>query len=90
MREQCVAVLDLEDACGRMCQCAYSIVTDQLEDSPRRLDSYGIKIAERESGTVAVVPHITCSQARIEQLCQLVVRNGVTPLSLKDVVLDWL
>ena len=34
--------------------------------------------------------NLTVSAGRIDQLMELLVRNGVTPVTLRDVVEDWL
>ena len=43
-----------------------------------------------EDGEEASVPNLTVSAGRIDQLMELLVRNGVTPVTLRDVVEDWL
>ena len=52
-------------------------------------ESYGVKVAE-QGGEQASVENITCSASRIDELSELLTRNGVTPATLRDVVLDWL
>ena len=41
-------------------------------------------------GEEASVTNLTVSAGRIDQLMELLVRNGVTPVTLRDVVEDWL
>ena len=52
-------------------------------------ESYGVKIVG-EDGEEASVPNLTVNAGRIDQLMDLLVRNGVTPVTLRDVVEDWL
>ena len=50
-------------------------------------DAYRIN---RPRPRLASVPNVTCSAARIDELSGLLVRNGVTPAALNDVLSDWL
>lgn len=69
----------------------YYILVDQMEVSGGfACESYGVKIIATDSNDMAEVPNITVSISRIDELMGLLVRNTVTPASLKDVVLDWL
>ncbi len=52
-------------------------------------ESYGVKVAGPD-GEEASVPNITVSVERIDQLLELLRRNCVSPVTLRDVVLDWL
>ena len=53
-------------------------------------ESYGVKIRDEISGHTAVVPHVTASIPRIDELMELLIRNEVTPTGLRDVLDDWL
>jgi len=70
--------------------CDYYIVVDEMEiDGAPACESYGIKVVGWD-GEEAVIPHITISIPRIDELVELLQRNGVTPVTLRDVVEDWL
>lgn len=71
--------------------CDYYIVIDQMDggDGAFACESYGVKIVDA-SGEEAVVPNITVSISRIDELLELLQRNSVTPVALRDVVDDWL
>ncbi len=89
MRELFLKTLDLADETGAIRGYDYSILIDEMDVGPYSCESYGIQVAER-GGARASVPHVTCSAARIDELSDLVVRNGVTPTTLNDVLSDWL
>lgn len=89
MRELFLQSLDLPDETGTIHSYDYSILIDEMDVGLYSCESYGIRVAER-GGAEACVPHVTCSAARIDELSDLVVRNGVTPTTLNDVLSDWL
>ena len=89
MRELFLKTLDLNDALGRSRSYEYFILIDEMDVGAFSCESYGLKIRER-GGESCVVPHITTSIARIDALSELVLAGGVTPVTLKDVVADWL
>ncbi len=90
MRELFLQSLELEDEQGRLRSFDYYITIDEMDVGPYACEGYGIKIVEQGGGQAAVAPHVTCSIARIDELSELILRNGVTPLTLKDVISDWL
>lgn len=90
MRELLFQTKDLEDEQGSVRRYEYSILVDAMDVGPFSCESYGLKIEERGSGSVCEIPHITCSIPRIDELCRLVTAGGVTPVTLRDVVEDWL
>lgn len=74
---------------GRELTCKYFIL---VEETGGRFpcESYGIKIlldAQKES---AEIHDISLSVERINDLAELLCRNSVTPVALRDVVEDWL
>ena len=89
MRELFLQTLDLPDESGTIRHYDYTILIDEMDVGPFSCEIYGIRVSER-GGPQAFVPHVTCSAARIDELCDLVVRNGVTPTTLHDVLSDWL
>lgn len=90
MRELFLKKLTLTDEEGRAREYDYSILIDEMDVGPFCCESYGLAVREQGSGTVCTVPHITTSIARIDELCELVLTGGVTPVTLPDVVSDWL
>lgn len=68
----------------------YYIVMSQLELESYAGESYGIKIEEKGTGQVAVVPHVTTRSSVIYQLARTLMEHQVTPCTLADVIQDWL
>lgn len=89
MRELFLRTLELPDQSGAIHSYDYSILIDEMDVGLFFCESYGIRVSER-GGSETSVPHVTCSAARIDELSELVVRNGVTPTTLNDVLADWL
>ena len=89
MRELFLETVELADQNGAVRRYDYSILIGEMDVGPYACESYGVKISEQGGGQ-ASVPNITCSASRIDELSGLLVRNGVTPTALRDVVLDWL
>ena len=52
-------------------------------------ESYGVKVVGQD-GEEASLPNITVSTRRIDELMDLLIRNQVSPVTLQDVVEDWL
>ncbi len=90
MRELFLKKLTLTDVDGRERDYDYYIVIDEMDVGPFSCESYGLQVREQGSGAVCTVPHITTSISRIDDLCELVLAGGVTPVTLPDVVSDWL
>lgn len=89
MRELFLETVELADQTGAIRRYDYSILIGEMDVGPYACESYGIRISEQGGGQESV-PNITCSASRIDELSGLLVRNGVTPAALRDVVLDWL
>ncbi len=90
MREIAVAKKQLWDENGINRMLDYAILVNETEISPRMVcESYGVRI-RGEGGETAEVPDLTVSSARIGELVELLVRNAVTPCTLRDVIDDWL
>ncbi len=79
----------LEDCMGRTREYAYYLLIGEMELGGLSCEDYGVKIQET-GGEGASVPDITVSAARIDELITLLIRNTVTPVTLADVVDDWL
>ena len=89
MRELFLESVELADQSGRVRRYDYFILIGEMDVGAYACESYGIKVAEQD-GEQALVENITCSASRIDELSGLLVRNGVTPAALHDVVSDWL
>lgn len=70
--------------------CDYSILVDEVEQGRFLCESYGVGVTCRATGESMRVKDVTISPGRIEELCELLVRNQVGPAHLRDVVDDWL
>ena len=68
----------------RASQVRYFLLEEKLEEGER----YGVGISMGEE--VADIPNLSPSRARVQELAEALVRGGVTPLTLRDVVDDWL
>jgi hypothetical protein len=90
MRELTVARKTARDEAGREHIYHYSILVGELEVAPEfSCESYGVRVRE-QGGESGQVPNITVSISRIDELMELLLRNTVTPCTLRDVVDDWL
>lgn len=90
MRELSVVQKQAQDETGREYLYDYSILVGEMTVSPGvSCESYGVRIRER-GGESSEVPNITVSISRIDELMELLIRNTVTPCTLRDVVEDWL
>ena len=67
----------------------YALTVDAVETGTDSWENYGVRITE-EGGDSAVVPNITPSALRIDELISLLVEQAVGPATLRDVVDDWL
>lgn len=90
MREMRLRTVNMKDEQGRSRSYEYFILIDEMDVGPFSCESYGLKIREQGSDNCCAVPHITTSIDRIDALSKLVLAGGVTPVTLADVVADWL
>ena len=67
-------------------QLEYYLLADEFDHIG---ESYGVRI-NCDNGETASVHGITPSQCRIQVLMDMVLRNTVTPSTLRDVVEDWI
>lgn len=63
----------------------YLLAEENLEGA----EQYGVRV-ESETGDRAEVRKVTISSRSILELMGLLMRNTVTPVSLRDVIEDWL
>lgn len=89
MRELFLRTLELTDQAGALHRYDYSILIGEMDVGSYACESYGVKVAE-QGGETAQAPDVTCSASRIDELCELLLRNAVTPTALQDVLSDWL
>ncbi len=91
MRELYVNTCEAEAEDGTTYRYDYSVLIDEMcVKNGFSCESYGVKICTRNGGEVALVPNITPSISRIDNLIDLLIRNTVTPCTLIDVLSDWL
>ena len=89
MRELFLETVELAGQTGAVRRFDYSILIGEMDVGAYSCESYGVKVAE-QGGEQALVENITCSASRIDELSDLLVRGGVAPSALHDVVSDWL
>ena len=90
MRELWVDSRRVSDEEGRSRIFDYAILIGERDLGTFSCESYGVKIAERGSGNLSIIPDVTTRIARIDELMELLIRNEVLPGHLLDVVMDWL
>lgn len=90
MRELIVGTREIQGEGGARCRCTYSVLIDEMDVGRFSCESYGVRVREELSGREAVVPHVTVSIPRIDELMDRLVEGGVTPWGLRDVIDDWL
>ena len=89
MRELYCGSRILIDSSGAALVCRYFILVRTVTE-PICFESYGVRIVVSGTGEQAEAPDLTVYSDRIEALSYLLLRGGVTPCALKDVVSDWL
>ena len=82
------AACTLRDQEGRRRSFRYLLTSEQYRTGNVLYECYGISISE-EGGERACVPALTHSFSRARALMSMLVRNGVGPAALYDVVEDW-
>ena len=71
------------------CAYRYAILVDEMAVGGLSCESYGVKVTGPD-GDYEAVPNITVSTGRIDELADLIRRNQVSPVTLRDVIEDWL
>jgi len=89
MRDLFLEHLELIDERGRLRNYDYFITVEEMDVGRFVCESYGIRI-EEQGGNQAAVHNITASIAKIDELSRLLLRNQVTPITLADVISDWI
>ena len=89
MREFLLGETTLNGQTEKPFTCEYRILVRTLPP-PVSCESYGICVYVKQTGEREEILDITVSPDRIEELADLVFRNGVTPCTLCEIVADWL
>jgi len=84
-----IATRSLRDESGLFRTFHYFLTVDMVEADRFCCENYGVRITEDENNAV-VVPGLTTSAERIDQLMTTLVDHGVGPLGLRDVIEDWI
>lgn len=71
-------------------RCRYMIMVGEKRVGNFFCEAYGVKIVDETTGEGAEYPDLTVSAKRIDELMDILLRNGVTPAGLGDVIADWL
>lgn len=89
MTEHKIATREWRDEAGSLHRFHYFLTVDLEETQRFCWENYGVHITE-ENGGSALVPAITPSASRIDELFTLLVDHGVGPAGLEDILADWL
>lgn len=85
---------DLEISDSRIVELKYYILEQKkfYEDLNEELIAYGIEIEKIDDAITEVnrVEDVTCDDAKIKSLAQMLKENKVLPIHLNDVILDIL
>lgn len=76
------------DADGEMMNLHYIMTSREIEIEGDLVTAYGIRVEGRDG--FAQVDDITSDRARADGLFALICRGEVTPMTLRDIVEDWL
>ena len=68
----------------------YVVVKETTLGDHFSCENYGVRIVNDKGGEESTISNITTSPRRIDELMELLIRGGVTPITLWDVVEDWL
>lgn len=89
MREILIGESTLSHEAIRPLTCEYHILVNSISE-PVLCESYGIQISIQTTGEREAVHDITVLPERIWKLAELLIRNVVTPCTLKEVIEDWI
>ena len=68
----------------------YCLLVEDIEVEGFHCESYGVLVVDPFTGEEARVRHVTVNAHRVAELLDALVRGGVTPTTLRDVVEDGL
>ncbi len=83
-----IQTLTTVDELGHPRSYHYSLLVDEITAGSFVFEDYGIQVRE-ENGDCVSIPGITTSTTRINALMSLLIKHGITPTTLHDVVADW-
>lgn len=89
MKEIASKKASLTTASGDPIGLRYAIVAEAEPAGRFICEHYGV-LVETDTGERELIPDITTSRTRIEELYGLLYRCGVTPITVRDVLEDWL
>lgn len=78
------------DAAPPAAQWRYALLAEDIEVDGFHCESYGIMVREPYTGEEASVRHITVNASQALELLDTVARSTVSPVTLRDVVEDYL
>lgn len=70
----------------------YYVTVDTVTNNASgiELETYGVGVTISESGETTMIPNVTLSKTAILELIELLASHLVTPVSVHDIVCDWL
>lgn len=68
----------------------YGLLVEDIEVDGFHCESYGMMVTDEATGEEARCRHVTVNAQEAMELLRLLVSNAVTPVTLADVVEDWL
>lgn len=90
MRQLYVDSREIEDEAGVPFCFDYYLLVGELDVGPFFCESYGVRIVQRGADNEASQPNVTTSASRVDSLLERLISNCVSPVSLPDVLSDWL
>lgn len=90
MRELYVDSRTIGTEAGNPHHFDYYILIGEIDTGQFFCESYGVKIVQPGTDNACQICNITTSAARIDCLLELLLVHCVTPVSLPDVIADWL
>ena len=68
----------------------YYLLVEDIEVEGFHCESYGVLLENAVTGEESRVRHVTVNAHQAVELLDILVRGGVTPVTLRDVIEDWL
>lgn len=68
----------------------YALLVDDIDVDGFRCESYGIMVYDADRGEKAAVRHVTVNATEALELLNTVARLAVSPVTLRDVIEDYL
>lgn len=90
----CSAQIDMESDCSEPMEIVYFMTEETVKtDGCSPVRSYGVEAQLMQCGNVVDkcrVDDVSCNKDEVLALIGRVAANGVTPVTLRDVIDDWL